>query len=250
MDMGYSGAALTEKLKAISLWDSAIEMGMVVGKGANGIGIGLTGSGKTQKQYKEATSYLSDLPIISEINNYQSLKLGETKLINNVEHIRVGRWMSPRELDLMKKDQRMISGAGGQTFISLNGAGDYKGAASAGSVYVEFNVPIHSLLQGGNMTQLKYYFFKNILPKMNQDFLIKERHFYNGDFGNLHRFEFFGLKCRLIGNLDFWSLNWLEIHLLDLNSDNVLYHKLLSPDKVNEKSLLEFEDILNDRLSK
>ena len=81
--------------------------------------------------------------------DYPDLKLGETALINGVEHIRVGRWMSTDELSKMKESSKIVSGGGGLTFISLNGIDDYKGAAKPGSVYVEFNVPKTSLLQGG-----------------------------------------------------------------------------------------------------
>ena len=81
--------------------------------------------------------------------DYPDLKLGETALINGVEHIRVGRWMSTDELSKMKESSKIVSGGGGLTFISLNGIDDYKGAAKPGSVYVEFNVPRTSLLQGG-----------------------------------------------------------------------------------------------------
>ena len=81
--------------------------------------------------------------------DYPDLKLGETALINGVEHIRVGRWMSTDELSKMKESNKIVSGGGGLTFISINGIDDYKGAAKSGSVYVEFNVPKTSLLQGG-----------------------------------------------------------------------------------------------------
>lgn len=44
---------------------------------------------------------------------------------------------------------------GGQAFISINGALDFKGAASKGAVYVEFDMPSNSLLQGGKEGWLK-----------------------------------------------------------------------------------------------
>lgn len=62
---------------------------------------------------------------------------------------RVGRWMSSHELTQMKSSDKIVQGGGGQTFISTNGAADFKGATSKGSVYVEFDVPSNSLLQGG-----------------------------------------------------------------------------------------------------
>ncbi|MGX9565514.1 TreTu family toxin [Pseudomonas sp. CFBP 5748] len=83
------------------------------------------------------------------------LKLGETKVIDGVSEVRVGRWMSPTELAQMKDTGRVVQGGGGQTFISINGALDFKGAASKGAVYVEFDVPSNSLLQGGKEGWLK-----------------------------------------------------------------------------------------------
>jgi len=76
--------------------------------------------------------------------------LGETKIINDVSFIRVGRWMSPDELAQMQSTGKVVQGGGGQTFISVNGVSDFKGAASKGSVYVEFDVPTNSLIKGGN----------------------------------------------------------------------------------------------------
>jgi len=78
-----------------------------------------------------------------------ALKLGETQTINDVSMTRVGRWMSPDELAQMQSSNKIVQGGGGQTFISTNGAADFKGAASKGSVYVEFDVPSSGLLQGG-----------------------------------------------------------------------------------------------------
>lgn len=57
--------------------------------------------------------------------------------------------MSPDELAQMQSSNKIVQGGGGQTFISTNGAADFKGAASKGSVYVEFDVPSGGLLQGG-----------------------------------------------------------------------------------------------------
>ena len=79
-----------------------------------------------------------------------SLKLGETKIINDVSYTRVGRWMSTEELAQMQSTGKVVQGGGGQTFISINGVNDFKGAAPRGSVYVEFDVPTNSLIQGGN----------------------------------------------------------------------------------------------------
>ncbi|AZF03127.1 hypothetical protein C4J94_0327 [Pseudomonas sp. R5-89-07] len=57
--------------------------------------------------------------------------------------------MSPDELAQMQNTNKLVQGGGGKTFISTNGIADFKGAAPKGSVYVEFDVPANSLLQGG-----------------------------------------------------------------------------------------------------
>lgn len=60
----------------------------------------------------------------------------------------VGRWMSRAEYDMMKSTGRVLPGAGGKTSVSVGGSDSFK-AAAKGSVYVEFDVPTSSLLQGG-----------------------------------------------------------------------------------------------------
>lgn len=57
--------------------------------------------------------------------------------------------MSPEELTQIQKTGKTVQGGGGQTFISINGINDFKGTAPKGSVYVEFDVPTNSLIQGG-----------------------------------------------------------------------------------------------------
>ncbi|MGV6988175.1 VENN motif pre-toxin domain-containing protein [Testudinibacter sp. P80/BLE/0925] len=145
-DLGYDGVGLDNKLKDTEHWGNAWESGVVIGRGVNSP---ISSTNTKDKDFKIATEYLKDLPVTGVVNNYQPLKLGEKAKIDGVEHIRVGRWMSKYELERIQKDQKMISGAGGQTFISLNGASDFRGAAPKGSVYVEFNLPTNSLIQGG-----------------------------------------------------------------------------------------------------
>ncbi|WP_156684303.1 TreTu family toxin [Pseudomonas sp. Leaf127] len=100
------------------------------------------------------------------------LKLGETRVINDVSMTRVGRWMSADELAQMQNTNRVVQGGGGQTFISTNGIADFKGAAPKDSVYVEFDVPANSLLQGG-----KDGWFKMIGPDAgkSQQFLLNKQ---------------------------------------------------------------------------
>jgi hypothetical protein len=66
----------------------------------------------------------------------------------------VGRWMSKAEYEIMAKTGRMVEGAGGQTFVSTGGSAAFN-AAAKGSVYVEFDIPTNSLLQGGQANWFK-----------------------------------------------------------------------------------------------
>lgn len=105
-------------------------------------------------------------------NTNSTLKLGERAIINEVNVTRVGRWMSPDELAQMQNGGKVVQGGGGQTFISTNGASDFKATAPAGSVYVEFDVPTNSLLQGG-----KDGWFKLIGPdaSKSQQFMLNKQ---------------------------------------------------------------------------
>ncbi|WP_238891066.1 hemagglutinin repeat-containing protein [Achromobacter insuavis] len=100
------------------------------------------------------------------------LRLGETRIVDDISVTRVGRWMSPDELAQMQSSGRVVQGGGGQTFISTNGTLDFKGAAPKGSVYVEFDVPANSLLQGG-----KEGWFKLIGPdaSKSQQFMLNKQ---------------------------------------------------------------------------
>jgi hypothetical protein len=66
----------------------------------------------------------------------------------------VGRWMSKAEYEMKVKTGRMVEGAGGQTFVATGGPEAFT-AAAKGSVYVEFQVPTNSLLQGGQVNWFK-----------------------------------------------------------------------------------------------
>lgn len=65
--------------------------------------------------------------------------------------IRVGRWMSQTEYNGMKMSGRVLEGSGGKTSVSVNGVTDHANEAKNGSVYVQFEVPADSLVQGGNV---------------------------------------------------------------------------------------------------
>ena len=113
-------------------------------------------------QVQKAVEYLS-VRGSAKGTGASSLKLGETRVIDSVSTTRVGRWMSPNELAQMQSSNKVAQGGGGQTFISTNGAADFKGATPNGSVYVEFDVPSSSLLQGG-----KDGWFKMIGPEASK----------------------------------------------------------------------------------
>ena len=66
----------------------------------------------------------------------------------DIEWITVGRWMSEEEYNLMKKSDILIGESGGLTFVTTGGHDSYTGA-DKGSIYVEFEVPKNSLIQGG-----------------------------------------------------------------------------------------------------
>ena len=66
----------------------------------------------------------------------------------DIEWITVGRWMSEEEYNLMKKSDIPIGESGGLTFVTTGGHDSYTGA-DKGSIYVEFEVPKNSLIQGG-----------------------------------------------------------------------------------------------------
>ncbi|WP_441004829.1 TreTu family toxin [Pectobacterium carotovorum] len=74
---------------------------------------------------------------VTTSNAATSLKVGESRVIDGINVTRVGRWMSPDELAQMQNSGKVIQGGGGQTFISTNGASDFKGTAPTGSVYAE-----------------------------------------------------------------------------------------------------------------
>lgn len=133
------------------------------GLGAGSLTLGKTGSATIA----ESGGAKGTIPNINPV-----LKLGETAIINEVNVTRGGRWMSPDELAQMQNGGKVVQGGGGQTFISTNGMSDFKATAPAGSVYVEFDVPKNSLLQGG-----KDGWFKLICPdaSKSQQFLLNKQ---------------------------------------------------------------------------
>lgn len=144
--------------------------------GADGLGnlvYGALGAGSVIAERPSTVATVEHTGAKSVITDtIPELKLGQNALINDVNVTRVGRWMSSDELAQMQNSGKVIQGGGGQTFISTNGVSDYKATAPAGSVYVEFDVPTNSLLQGG-----KDGWFKLIGPdaSKSQQFMLNKQ---------------------------------------------------------------------------
>ncbi|MBN3059882.1 VENN motif pre-toxin domain-containing protein [Pectobacterium versatile] len=135
---------------------------------------GALGTGSLTKpgQTVEPTNPTTNSQGVTTSNAATSLKVGESRVIDGINVTRVGRWMSPDELAQMQNSGKVIQGGGGQTFISINGASDFKGTAPTGSVYAEFDVSTKSLLQGG-----KDGWFKLIGPdaSKSQQFMLNKQ---------------------------------------------------------------------------
>lgn len=108
---------------------------------------------------RSAIAYQKDVPFAAGLNKVMSAAyavFGVTGMIRGVlamesagiAYTTVGRWMSKAELEAMNKTGLIQEGAGGQTFVATGGSKSFTTAAE-GSVYVEFEVPTTSLLQGG-----------------------------------------------------------------------------------------------------
>jgi hypothetical protein len=79
--------------------------------------------------------------------------------------------------------------------------------------------------------------FKNEFAHLlGQGYELKYSTFQDGDFGNLERVEIEGNNKG--GNVDFWSLGWLNIHLVDYyEKGNELLNVLLEPHQEREKEV-------------
>ncbi len=72
----------------------------------------------------------------------------EAAMVAEVEMTTVGRWMSKVEYTAMQNGKPAAVGAGGKTSVTVGGSNVWN-SAKKGSVYVEFDVPTSSLVQGG-----------------------------------------------------------------------------------------------------
>ena len=129
----------------------------------SGYDIGISSAIAYQKTYKFAYALNKIVSVGYAIFGVTSLIRGVLSMGGGgVAYTTVGRWMSQAELNAMNVTGRVVQGSGGQTFVTTGGASSYMGAAK-GSIYVEFQVPTTSLLQGG-----KDAWFKMIGADANQ----------------------------------------------------------------------------------
>ena len=79
---------------------------------------------------------------------------GSFTLVNGqwraIELTRVGRWMSQAEHDEMVRTGRIQESAGNQTHVTMPSDPDAFQAYERGSIFVEFDVPSHSLMRTGH----------------------------------------------------------------------------------------------------
>lgn len=75
--------------------------------------------------------------------------------------------------------------------------------------------------------------FKRVFIPLLEDYEIEYSTFQNGDFGDLERFEIEGKNKG--GNVDFWSLGWLNVHLVDYEEEKELLNVLLEPHQKIER---------------
>ena len=98
--------------------------------------------------------------------------------------VRVGRWMSEKELAKMKETGKVQEGAGGQTYGSTAGPNDFKKTAKKGSLYVEYDVDNKSVITpAGKKTWVKT--LGNSAPKSQKHRLKKQGGSFNPSAKNI-----------------------------------------------------------------
>ncbi|MES2734436.1 MAG: hypothetical protein V4714_22000 [Bacteroidota bacterium] len=83
--------------------------------------------------------------------------------------------------------------------------------------------------------------FKEEVEPYLKEYEIKYRFFDKGDFGNLNQIEFNSKERG--GEIDFWSLGWLGVHLVDYVKGDELLNVFLKPEQHLEKEKV-FEELL------
>lgn len=106
----------------------------------------------------------------------------------------------------------------------------------------EYRCKLYGLIGKLYMNDIKKnidWFKKEVEPLLH-GFDLKYTFFGDGDFGALNRVEFEGYNKS--GYVDFWSKDWLEIHLYDFHLDQELMNVLLEPSQ-EEKKEKAFNDL-------
>ena len=93
-----------------------------------------------------------------------------SRLFSTTNWVKVGRWMSPTELEAMKNSGKLQVGSGEQTRIILEGAKnmDSYSAAPKGDLFVEFSIPASTHIGNAGKTGLwgMIYSSNSIFAKM------------------------------------------------------------------------------------
>jgi len=87
--------------------------------------------------------------------------------------------------------------------------------------------------------------FKNeFISLLGEGYKMEYSTFKDGDFGNLERVEIEGNNKG--GNIDFWSLGWLNIHLVDYEKGDELLNVLLEPhqEREQEEAFKKLQELL------
>lgn len=90
-----------------------------------------------------------------------------------------------------------------------------------------------------------YYFESKMLKKLHNVVSIKKRNFSNGQFGDLIRYDI--ASDKILSSICFWSKGWLEMDIIDLSLDSLVYHKLLSPDEVSFLDIDYFIEVICEK---
>lgn len=80
--------------------------------------------------------------------------------------------------------------------------------------------------------------FKSEFEPYLEGYDIEYRFFKKGDLGDLNQVEFNSKERG--GEIDFWSLGWLNVHFVNYANGEVLLNVLLKPEQFKEK-----DEILN-----
>jgi len=75
--------------------------------------------------------------------------------------------------------------------------------------------------------------YKELVEPRLVGYEIKDKHFTNGDFGDLQQIEF--NSSEFGGEIDFWSSGYLGMHFVNYLTGEVLINTFLPPEDVSSK---------------